>query len=95
MLTSKQRSKLRSMAQNIEPILYIGKEGITPNIIKQADDALEARELIKGSVQQNCPLSAREAADELARATNSYGVDAVGRKFVLYRESENKKRIEI
>lgn len=95
MLNSKQRAKLRSIAQNLEPILYIGKDGITPNIVKQADDALEARELIKGSVQQNCPLSAREAQDELAEQTKAEGVGATGRKFVLYRESKNKKRIEI
>lgn len=95
MLSGKQRARLRSLGQNAEPVLYIGKEGITPNIVKQADDALEARELIKGSVQQNCPLSAREACDELAELTNSEGVSVVGRKFVLYRESETKKKIEI
>lgn len=95
MLSGKQRAQLRSAAQSLEPILFIGKEGITENIIKQAGDALEARELIKGSVQQNCPLSAREACDELARFTNSEGVSVVGRKFVLYRESKTKKKIEI
>lgn len=95
MLTSKQRATLRSLAQDLEPVLYIGKEGITPNIVKQADDALEARELIKGSVQQNCPVSAREACDELAKETGAEGVSVVGRKFVLYRESKTKKKIEI
>ena len=95
MLSGKQRAALRSLAQELEPILYIGKEGITENIVKQADDVLEARELIKGSVQQNCPLSAREACDELAERTHSDGVSVVGRKFVLYRESKTKKKIEI
>lgn len=95
MLSSKQRARLRSMAQNIEPIIYIGKDGVTENIVKQTEDALEARELIKGSVQQNCPISAREACDILSEKTGSDGVSAVGRKFVLYRESKTKKKIEI
>ncbi|MEA4853851.1 MAG: YhbY family RNA-binding protein [Christensenella sp.] len=95
MLTSKQRAKLRGMAQNMEPILHIGKDDITPNIIKQADDALEARELIKGTVQQNSGLTAKEACSMLCEALGADGVSVLGRKFVLYRESENKKKIEI
>ena len=56
MITSKQRAYLRSMANQTEPIVYVGKAGITDNLIEQVSDALEARELIKGSVQENCPL---------------------------------------
>lgn len=95
MLTGKQRAKLRSMAQDIEPVLYIGKDGITDNIIKQAEDALRARELIKGSVQQNSPLSAADARDSLCAAVGAEGVSAAGRKFVLYKESDTKKKIEL
>lgn len=68
MLTSKQRANLRSMANTMETILYIGKEGITENTVKEAYDALEARELIKCAVQQGCELSAREALEELCGA---------------------------
>lgn len=90
-LTSKQRAKLRAMAQDVQPILHVGKDGIGPNLIKQADDALEARELIKGSVQQSSELSAREACDTLATKTGAQAVSVLGRKFVLYRQSKEKK----
>ena len=59
-MTSKQRAYLRSMANTMETILYVGKDGIVPGTIKQASDALEARELIKCAIQQNCPLTAKE-----------------------------------
>ena len=91
MITSKQRAKLRGMAQKMEPILHIGKDGVTENLVKQADDALTARELFKGTVLKNSPLTAREAADELAGSLGAEGVSVLGRKFVVYRESENKK----
>ena len=65
MLTSKQRASLRGMANTLDTILYIGKEGITDNTVKEAYDALEARELIKCAVQQGCELTAREALEEL------------------------------
>ena len=65
-MTGKQRAKLRGLANTIEPILYIGKEGITENTVKECYDALEARELIKGSVQQGAPLDAREALTALS-----------------------------
>ncbi len=95
MLTSKQRAKLRGMAQDMEPIIHIGKGGITQNLLTQADDALKARELIKGTVQQNSELDAREACDELCAQLGADGVSVLGRKFVLYRESVDKKKIEI
>lgn len=91
MITSKQRAKLRGMAQTMEPILHIGKDGITDNLMKQADDALTAREILKGTVLKSSPLAAREACDELAGVLGAEGVSVLGRKFVLYRESENKK----
>lgn len=97
-LTSKQRAQLRGLANDIDTILHIGKDGIGDNLVKQADDALEARELIKGKVLENSMLSAREGAEELARATRSEVVQVIGTKFVLYRESHSKdkdKRIKL
>ena len=91
-LTSKQRAQLRGVANNIDTILHIGKDGIGDNLIRQADDALEARELIKGKVLENSMLSAREGAEELARATRSQVVQVIGTKFVLYRETHSKEK---
>ena len=95
MLTSKQRASLRSMANTIDTILYIGKEGITDNTVKEAYDALEARELIKCAVQQGCELTAREALDELCQRLHAEPVQCIGRRFVMYRESSTNKRIEL
>ena len=66
-LTSKQRAQLRGMANSLDPIVHIGKDGLGDNLVKQASDALEARELIKCRVLENSMLTAREAADALAR----------------------------
>lgn len=86
-LSSKQRAQLRSMANGLEVILTIGKEDIGVNLIKQADDALEARELIKCKVLETSMLSPREACEALAKATRSEPVQVIGNKFVLYRHS--------
>lgn len=91
-LTSKQRAQLRGLANSIDTILQVGKDGIGANLIKQADDALEARELIKGRVLDNNDYDARTAAEELAKATRSEVVQVIGTKFVLYRESHSKPR---
>ena len=92
MLTSKQRASLRGMANTIDTILYIGKEGITDNTVKEAYDALEARELIKCRVLENSMLTAREACDELSALTRSEQVQVIGTKFVLYRETHAKPK---
>ena len=98
-LTSKQRAQLRGMANGIETILQVGKDGIGENLIRQADDALEARELIKGRVlDNNIEYDARLAAQTLAKATRSEVVQVIGTRFVLYRESHSKpkeKRIQL
>lgn len=97
-LTSKQRSQLRGLANTIDTILQIGKDGIGENLIKQADDALEARELIKGRVlDNNLEYDARTAAEALAKATRSEVVQVIGNKFVLYRmqHDKTKRRIEL
>ena len=95
MLTSKQRAYLRSLAANEQTIMQIGKGGMSENLIKTVSDALEARELIKLSVLENCDWSAKEAAAELAEATFADVVAVIGRKIVLYRESSTKKKIEL
>jgi RNA-binding protein len=96
-LTSKQRAQLRAIAANEDTILHVGKDGIGENLIKQANDALEARELIKGRVLENSLYTAREAAEELSRLTRSEVVQVIGSKFVLYRFQHNKekRRIEL
>ena len=91
-LNSRQRAQLRSLANAIDTIVHIGKDGIGENLVKQTDDALEARELIKGKVLENSMLSAREGADALAKATRSDVVQVIGSKFVLYRESHSKEK---
>ena len=91
-LTSKQRAQLRGLANDIDTIVQVGKDGIGDNLVKQANDALEARELIKGRVLENSMLSAREAAQELAPLTRSEVVQVIGTKFVLYRPTHNKDK---
>ena len=91
-LTSKQRAQLRGLANSIDTIVHVGKDGLGENLVKQADDTLEARELIKGKVLENSMLTAREAAEELAVATRSEVVQVIGTKFVLYRPSHKKDK---
>ena len=94
-MTGKERAKLRGMANTIPVIIYIGKEGITDNTIRETYDALEARELIKGCVQQGAPLNAREALNELCVKTGAEPIQQIGRRFVLYRPSRENHRIII
>lgn len=91
-LTSKQRAQLRGLANNIDTILIVGKDGIGENLVKQANDALEARELIKGRVLETAMLTPREAAEQLAPLTRSEVVQVIGTKFVLYRPSHKKDK---
>ncbi len=95
MLSSKQRAFLRSMANTMDPIMQVGKSGVGEELITSVDNALEARELIKMSALETAPVTAREAADELADATGADVVAVVGRRFVLYRPSKKKKKIEL
>ena len=92
-MTGKQRAKLRAMANTIETILYIGKDGITDNTVKECYDALEARELIKGCVQQGAPLTAREALTELCGKTGAEPIQQIGRRFVMYKASRENPKI--
>ena len=93
MLTSKQRAYLRGLANTIDTIVYIGKGGLNEQIIKQTDDALTARELIKGKCLENCPLSSREASDSIAPKVKSNIVQVIGSKIVLYRPNPDEPEI--
>lgn len=95
MMTSKQRSYLRSLAHNIDPTVYIGKAGVTDNVIKEIDQCLEARELVKIKLQEGAELDAKTVANELAPGLRAEFVQAIGRKFTLYRESKENKQIEL
>ena len=89
-LTSKQRAQLRALANGLDTIVHIGKDGLGDNLVKQANEALEARELIKCRVLENAMLTPKEACQELARRTRSEPVKVIGTKFVLYRHSNRK-----
>ncbi|AWI06663.1 ribosome assembly RNA-binding protein YhbY [Clostridium drakei] len=95
MITSKQRSYLRSLANNMNPIFHVGKEGIEDNFLKQVQDALEAREIIKISVLNNSGINAREASDMICEELGCEGIQAIGNKLVLYKRSSKKPKIEL
>lgn len=95
MITGKQRSYLRTLANGMQPIFQVGKNGVTENVIKQFDDALEARELVKASMLKNSLEEVRDVCQYIADETNAEIVQIVGSKFVLYRESEKNKQINL
>ena len=95
MLNGKQRAYLRALAQKEECILYIGKAGITDPVIAQANEALTARELVKGKVQEACMYTASEAQQALCEACGADGVQVIGRTFVLYKRNPKAARIEL
>ena len=92
-MTSKQRAYLRSLAHSLDTIFQVGKGGSGDNMCEQISNALEARELIKQRVLENCDYSAREAAEIIAEEVGAEVVQVIGTKFVLYRESSDKKKI--
>lgn len=94
-MTGKQRAVLRKMANTIETIIYVGKDGITEHIVKEVYDALEARELIKGCVQQGAPLNSKEALQALCEKTGAEPIQFIGRRFVMYKPSRENPRITI
>lgn len=93
MLTGKQKRFLRAKAHHLEPIFQVGKGGVNENMIKQINDALEARELIKVSVLQNAEDDKKTIAEKLVSGTNAELVQIIGNVIVLYKESREKKRI--
>lgn len=95
MITSKQRAYLRGLANTMTPIFQIGKNGIEPAFLKQVEEALEARELIKIKVLENSDLAARDASNEICNAIGCEGIQAIGSKIVLYKQSKKKPVIEL
>ena len=95
MLTSKQRAYLRALSQHIDTIFQVGKGGISDEMCLQIANALEARELIKARVLENSGYTAKEAAQDIAERIDCDVVTCVGSRFVLYKESEKKKKIEL
>ena len=92
MITSKQRAYLKGLAMTMDPILQLGKGGLTPENTDSVDEALAARELIKINVLQNCLEDSRQMAETLAERTRSQVVQVIGRKIVLYREGKDDKK---
>ena len=95
MLTSKQRAYLRGIANSIDTIIHVGKGGMSDEIIKQADDALTAREIITGKCLENCSLTPRDASEIIAEKLSADVVQVIGSKFVLYRRNEKEPIIEL
>lgn len=94
-LTSKQRAYLRSLAQKIDPIFQIGKNGLTPELTEAVGQALEARELVKINVLQNCLEDPREMSERLATRTKSIVVQIIGKKIVLYKPAKKNPKITL
>lgn len=97
MLTSSQRAKLRSLAQNLDPIYHVGKNGIADNMAADVCAALEAHELIKVAVLRNADMTAKDAMEQLCLLTGAQPVTSIGSKFVIYKRSsrEDVEHIEI
>lgn len=95
MITGKQRAYLRKLANTMDPIFQIGKNGIEESFLNQLQEALEARELIKIKVLENSGLGAREASNEICEKISCEGIQAIGSKIVLYKKSSKKPKIEL
>lgn len=90
-MTSKQRAYLRSIGHQQAPIFQIGKSAVTPELVKAVDEALEARELIKLAVLNNCEEDVRDICEIIATRTHSEPVQVIGRRFILYRAAKEPK----
>ncbi len=95
MLTGKQRSYLKSLANGIDAVVFIGREGLTDNIIKEMDNYLEAHEMVKVKIQEGCELDPKQTANELMAPLNAEFVQAIGHKFTLYRRAKDKEKRQI
>ena len=94
-MTAKQRAALRAMCNTMEPVLQIGKDGISDRLAKQCWDALEARELIKVTVLRTAPYTAREACDALCERVHAEPVQVIGSKFSIYRQARKDSKIRL
>ncbi|MBO0587020.1 ribosome assembly RNA-binding protein YhbY [Sporosarcina sp. E16_8] len=95
MLTNKQKSFLRGESNRLQPLVHIGKSGLTESVITQIEEALEAKELIKVTILQNCDQDKNEIAAKLEEQEGIEVVQVIGKIIVLYKESVEKKRIEL
>ncbi|MBL7575235.1 RNA-binding protein [Peptoniphilus asaccharolyticus DSM 20463] len=95
MLTGKQRSYLKSIANTLNPLIQVGKGGIGDGMLSQIDKSLEDHELVKITVLKNSPVEAREIVEEILDATNAEFVQQIGNKLTIYRESKENKKIEL
>lgn len=95
MITGKQRSELKRLAQELKPAVMIGKEDITPTVISAIDDYLKAHELVKVQIQEGSLLEPKEAANEIAEELGAEFVQAIGRRFVLYRRAADPDKRKI
>ncbi|WP_059171211.1 ribosome assembly RNA-binding protein YhbY [Bacillus sp. FJAT-27445] len=95
MLTGKQKRFLRSKAHHLTPIFQVGKGGVNSNMVKQISEALEARELLKISILQNCDEDKETVAEELTKGTSAELVQIIGNTIVLYKESVENKQIQL
>jgi RNA-binding protein len=95
MISSKQRSFLRGLAQTTDATVFIGKQGLTDNVINEIEVGLNTRELVKVKIQEGCLLDPKETANEMAEKLGAEFVQAIGRKYTLYRESKDNKQIEL
>lgn len=94
-MTSKQRAHLKSLAMNIDPVVRIGKDSLTPDIVKSAEEALNARELVKVAVLNNCFDDLKDLAEKLSERTKSQVVQIIGRRIVLYKPAEDPEKRKI
>ena len=95
MLNSKQRAYLRAMANSIDTVVMVGKGDLDEQVFKTADEAITARELIKGKVLEASSLTSREAADQIAESIGADVVQVIGRKFVLYKKNKKDPQIKL
>lgn len=95
MITGRQRSYLKSLANNLDPLIQVGKNGVTDALIQQLDELLESHELVKIRVLKNSPVIAKEIIEEILNGTGAEFVQQIGNKLTIYRESEENKKIEL
>lgn len=94
-MTSKQRAYLKGLAMTMDPILNVGKSGVSPELINSVAEAIEKRELIKLGVLKNCMDDPKEIAETIAGRTRSQVVQVIGKKIILYKRNNNKPKIEL
>lgn len=94
-MTSKQRAYLKSLAMTMDPVIHIGKAGVTPELVQSVEEAIEKRELIKLAVLKNCMEDPRAIAEQIAQRTRSESVQIIGKKIVLYRKNRDKPGIKL